>query len=276
MSEPREGSPLRVLVVDDEDPGRQRLLDLLAGDGDVTVVGACASGGEAIARIRDTHPDLVLLDVQMPEIDGFGVIEAIGADLMPPVIFVTAHDQYAIRAFEVRALDYLMKPFDRARFLAALSAAKAEIRAGRGHRFRSALGGLMVERAERGGPRLDRLMVPDGEGETLLVRTAEIRWIEAAGNHVVLHMDVGGRRPGEGDSHAVRCTLLELEGRLDPQAFLRVHRETLVNVEFVSKLHHWSKGQYRIVLDDGTTRPIGRSYLRRVEQRFGRVPSRLE
>lgn len=262
------------MIVDDEDPGRQRLLDLLAADAEVEIVGTCAGGGEAITRIRETRPDLVLLDVQMPEVDGFDVIEAIGVELMPPVIFVTAYDQYALRAFEVRALDYLMKPVDRGRFVTALTAAKAEIRAGRGHRFRDALGAFMRERADTA--RLDRLMVPDGDGETLLIKTAEIRWIEAAGNHVVLHMKPLGPGAPKGNTHAVRCTLADLEARLDADTFLRVHRETLVNVDVVTKLQHWSKGQHRIVLDDGTARAVGRTYLQRVQQRFGRVPSRME
>jgi two-component system, LytTR family, response regulator len=256
---------LRVVIVDDEEPARQRLLDLLAADAEVAVVGVCAGGREAIARIEESRPDLVLLDVQMPEVDGFAVIEAVGIERMPPLIFVTAFDEHARRAFEVRALDYLLKPFDRARFERVLAAAKLEIRAGRGQRFRDALGSLLRARAVEA---MDRVLVPDGD-EDLVVRTADIRWIEAAGNNLVLHLVPP--RPSEPATHVVRSTLAALEARLDPRAFLRIHRDTIVHVDRVRRVQHWGRGQRRIVLDDETVRPVGRTYLARVEERFGRL-----
>jgi two-component system, LytTR family, response regulator len=256
---------LRVVIVDDEEPARQRLLDLLADDDEVAVVGVCAGGREAVARIRESCPDLVLLDVAMPEVDGFAVIEAVGIERMPAVIFVTAFDAHARRAFDVRALDYLLKPFDRGRFQRALAAAKLEIRAGRGQRFREALGALMQARSAEA---MDRVLVPDGE-EQLVVRTAEIRWVEAAGNHLVLHLQTAS--PAGPATHVVRATLSSLEARLHPRTFLRIHRDTIVHVDRVSRVQHWGRGQRRLVLDDGTVRPIGRTYLARVEARFGKL-----
>jgi two-component system LytT family response regulator len=256
---------LRVVIVDDEEPARQRLLDLLAADPELAIAGVCAGGREAIARIQESQPDLVLLDVAMPEVDGFGVIEAVGVERMPPVVFITAFDEHARRAFEVRALDYLLKPFDRARFERAMAAAKLEIRAGRGQRFRDALATLMQARASEA---VDRVLVPNGD-EDLVVRTGEIRWVQAAGNHLVLHLLSSGAPV----THIVRATLSALEARLDPRTFLRIHRDTIVHVDRVRRVQHWGRGQRRIVLDDETVRPVGRTYLARVEARFGKLPA---
>jgi two-component system LytT family response regulator len=246
-------APLRVLIVDDEAPARDRLQALLAGHSDITVTAACADGRAAIAAIEQTRPDLVFLDVQMPEVDGFDVIAGVGVERMPAFVFVTAFERHAVQAFEVQALDYLVKPFDRARFENALARARAQIRRGR---------------PEAGGPPLrsptllDRLLVPEGE-QMRVVRTEAIDWIEAAGNYVELH--VAGR------IYLLRSTLTALEARLDPETFLRVHRDTIVQVSRIHSLHRWHGGQFRVVLGEGVERPVGRSYQARLEQRLGKL-----
>jgi two-component system LytT family response regulator len=246
---------LRVVVVEDEPPARSHLLALLAEDQEITVVAACDGGAAAIAAIEETHPDLVLLDVQMPEIDGFAVIEAVGVERMPAVIFVTAFEEHALRAFEVQALDYLLKPFDRLRFQRALGRAKAEIRRGAAGLTR-ALGAMMQTRP------VDRLLVKDGERITV-VAALEVDWMQAAGNYVELH---AGKQ-----THLLRSTLAALEARLDPASFLRIHRDTIVQVDRIHHIQRWPGGQYRVVLSDGTERPLGKSYQPRVEQRLGKL-----
>jgi two-component system LytT family response regulator len=246
---------LRVVVVDDEEPARARLASLLAADPEVIVAAVCRGGEEAIAAITGQEPDLVFLDVQMPEIDGFDVIEAVGLDRMPPVIFVTAFEEHAVRAFEVRALDYLLKPFDRARFEAALQRAKAALRAGQGPR--AALAELMRQRP---GPR-DRVLVRDGDRIHVL-RAQDIDWIAAAGNYVELHVGKS--------THLLRSTLAALEQRLDPDTFLRIHRDTLVHVDRIRSVERFG-GQYRVVLEGGAERPIARRYQARLEARLGKL-----
>jgi two-component system LytT family response regulator len=252
----RTSSPLRVVIVDDEAPARERLQALLAGDRDIEVAAVCGGGGEAIGAIEQTRPHLVFLDIQMPEIDGFDVIEAVGPERMPRVIFVTAFDRYAAQAFEVEALDYLLKPFDKARFDRALARAKAELGAGR---LQPALEQLMRQRAAR--PR-DWVLIRDGE-QIHLIKTGDIDRVESAGNLVQLH--VGER------THLARHTLTALEARLDPHRFLRIHRETIVNVARISGMHAWRGGQYRLELARGVVRPIGRSYLAAVLERLGKL-----
>jgi two-component system LytT family response regulator len=245
---------LRVLVVDDEAPARDRLCTLLGLDPEVTVVAACDGGRAAIAAIAETRPDLVLLDIQMPELDGFDVIEAVGAEQMPAVVFVTAFEEHAVRAFEVCALDYLLKPFDRPRFERALARAKAELRAGSAPG--DALTRVMSERP------LDRLLPRDGD-RIIVLPTAEVDWAQAAGNYVELH---AGHR-----SHLLRSTLNALESRLDPRAFVRIHRDTIVQVDRIRHIERWPGRQYRVVLADGTERPVGRHYQLRLEERLGKL-----
>jgi two-component system LytT family response regulator len=234
---------LRVLIVDDEAPARARLLALLAEHPEVTVTAACADGRAAVAAIEETRPDLVFLDVQMPEVDGFDVIARVGPERMPAVIFVTAFERHAVQAFEVQALDYLVKPFERARFEQALARAQA---------------------AHRPDPQrpLDRLLVPDGD-RLHVVAIEAIDWISAAGNYVELH--VGPH------SHLLRSTLTALEARLDPQAFVRIHRDTIVQISRVRGLHRWHGGQFRVVLDPGVQRPVGRRYQAGLERRLGKL-----
>jgi two-component system LytT family response regulator len=248
-------NPLRVVIVEDEAPARDRLRRLLSSDPQIEIAAICAGGGEAIGAIEKTRPDLVFLDIEMPEIDGFDVIEAIGVERMPRVIFVTAFEQHAAHAFEVEALDYLLKPFDRSRFDKALARARAALRAGGPQ---AALGEVVRART---GP-LDRILVRDGE-RIHLIKVRDIDRIEAAANFVELH--VGDR------SYLLRQTMTALEARLDPDTFLRIHRETIVQVDRIAGMHHLGNGQYRLQLEGGLVRPIGRTYLPRVEERLGKL-----
>ena len=211
---------IRTLIVDDESLARERIKRFLAGERDIEFVGECADGREAVAAIQTLKPDLVFLDIQIPELDGFGVLEAVGIELMPAVIFVTAYDRYALRAFDVNALDYLMKPYNRERFHKAVERARAQLSNGAkgelNERLLSLLENLQTEQKH-----LERLMIKSS-GRVFFLRTAEIDWIEAEGNYLRLH---AGK-----DSHLLRETMNRLASKLDPDKFLRIHRSTLVNI----------------------------------------------
>ena len=220
---------IRTLVVDDEPLARERLTGLLFNEPDIEIVGQCRDGEEAITSIMDLSPDLVFLDVQMPQMNGFDVIEAVGNERMPLVIFVTAYDQHALKAFQVRALDYLLKPFDRERFTEALQRARKQIeREETGDLGRRLL--ALVKDLRKDQPRAERLVVKAG-GRLFFLRTDEIDWIEAAGNYVRLH--VGNT------SHLLRETMNAIEGRLDPEKFFRIHRSRIVNMERIQELQPW-------------------------------------
>lgn len=252
---------IRALIVDDEPLARQRIRNLLKDEPDIEVVGECADGGEAVASIRDLRPDLVFLDVQMPVLDGFGVLEAVGPERMPAVIFVTAYDRYAIQAFEVNALDYLLKPFDRDRFRRALERARAQL----GREPPAEVGERLAAAAEdaRGAGRktLDRIVIKSG-GRVFFLRAEEIDWIEAAGNYLRIHAG--------GEMHLLRETMSGLEARLDPQTFLRIHRSTIVNIERIQELQPLFHGDYVVILRDGTQLNLSRGYKQRFQELFGK------
>jgi len=243
---------LRALIVDDEALARQRIRQLLEKVADVEVVGECANGVEAVQAIEDLEPDLVFLDIQMPELDGFGVIEAVGADRMPATLFVTAYDQHALRAFEVHALDYLLKPFDAARFHLALARARrwcARETQGQAEP-RPDLAALMAGlRQER--PWLDRLLVKQGDRH-ILVKASAIQWIEAEDNYVRLHV--------EGTSYLVRQTMAGLLERLDPKTFRRIHRSAIVNLDCIREFQAWTSGDQLVIMRDGTRLTLSRTY----------------
>ncbi|WPB73006.1 LytTR family DNA-binding domain-containing protein [Archangium violaceum] len=246
-------SPLRVLVVDDEPLARANLCGLLGKVPDVAQVRECAGGREAIDAILAEPPDLVFLDVQMPEVDGFAVIREVGPERMPAVIFVTAHDRYAVRAFEVNALDYLLKPFHDARFRQALERARQVLGSGRDREIIQRLSALLSGHltavpapppaALPSTGYLERLVVKTDE-RVELVPVEQIDWCEAEGNYVVLH--VGRRSP------MIRETLSQVEQWLDPRRFLRIHRSTLVNVERIRHLEPGIERGHVVVLADGT------------------------
>jgi len=252
------GDRMRVLVVDDEPLARERLRSLLEKETDVELVGECGDGRAAVETIDAVKPDLVFLDVQMPELDGFDVLEAIEPDVRPHVVFVTAYDEYAVRAFEVHALDYVLKPFDRDRFRAALERARAEVARGEAaaENLEGRLAALLEELEDR-RKRLERIVVKSG-GRVFFLRTEDVDWIEAAGNYVELH--VGN------DSHLLRETMNKLETRLDPKLFLRIHRRTIVNVERIRQLEGVTHGEYVVVLKDGTRLGSSRGYRESVQR----------
>jgi two-component system, LytTR family, response regulator len=233
---------LRVLVADDEAPARRKLRRLLDDIGDVQVVGEAAAGDEAVERIAALAPDLVLLDVQMPVMDGFDVVATVGVDRMPPVVFVTAHDEHALRAFEIRALDYLLKPIATDRLRDAVGRVRQRSRANLAgvngqDEQRAAMTSLVANRP------LQRILVHDETSAHLLPVTA-ITLARAERNYVVLHTERGKFR--------LRGSISALADRLDPVAFLRVNRSDIVRLDAIRELQPWSHGDYRIVLADGT------------------------
>ncbi len=252
---------IRTAIVDDEPLARRRIRHLLADQADVDVIAECTNGKEAIESLDAAPPDLLFLDIQMPEVDGFDVLQAIGAGRVPAVIFVTAFDQFALRAFEAQALDYLLKPFDDERFGAALQRARERIRQQqRGdldHRLQALLDTV---RGERGY--LRRLVVPSGH-RSLFVRTEHIDWIEAERNYVRLH--VGGK------TYLLRENLTHIASSLDPAMFCRIHRSTIVNIDRIQSVETLFHGEYVVVLHDGTKLTSGRSYRRQLHALMGKA-----
>ncbi len=240
---------LRALVVDDEPLARQRIRHLLRRASDIEVAKECSNGLEAVKAIEDLKPDLVFLDIQMPELDGFGVVEAVGPADMPPTLFITAYDQHALRAFEVHALDYLLKPFSPERFHQALDRARrwCSLRAeGQGPDLDALMEGLRKER-----PWVDRLLVKQADRH-VLVRTASIQWVEAEDNYVRLHV--------EGTSHLLRQTMTGLLTRLDPSQFRRIHRSAIVNLDFIREFQPWTGGDHLVIMRDGTRLTLSRTF----------------
>ena len=252
---------IRVLVVDDEAPARLRILDLLSKDKDVRSVLEASDGEAAVRMILDQKPNLVLLDMQMPELDGLGVVEAIGPGNMPLTVFVTAYDQHAIRAFEANALDYILKPYSDERMEAALARSKTRLDDIHLREF-----GRSVVRTMATNPGLqrylDRLAVKSG-GITRFVRTSEIEWIEAAGVYVTLHV--------EGKEFLHRVSLSELISNLDPLQFIRIHRSAAVNLEHIQQLEPLSHGEFEVILRTGSRLRVSRTYRALLEQRLGQT-----
>ncbi len=254
-------APIRVLVVDDEPLAREKIRGMAADDPDLRVVGECTNGAEAIEAVQTLKPDLLLLDVQMPEVGGFAVLEALKDNGLPPVIFITAYDHYAVRAFEFHALDYLLKPFDRERFRAAMERAKQQIR-------REQTGGALDERIialleqMRGGQQRysERLVVKTG-GRVFFLNTDEIDWIEAEGNYVSIH---AGKK-----AYLLRETISSLEAQLDPKDFVRIHRSAIANINRSKELQPWSHGEYHVILHDGTQLTLSRSYREKLQAALG-------
>ena len=251
---------IRAVIVDDEPLARRRICNLLAEAEDVEVITECANGREAIQAIEESPPDLLFLDIQMPELDGFDVLQAIGISYVPVVIFVTAYDQFALRAFEAHALDYLLKPFDDERFEAALQRARERIRQQQGGDLDRRLRALLEEvRRDRGY--LQRLVVPTAQ-RSVFIRTEEIDWIEAERNYIRLH--VGGR------AYLLRANLSRIESALDPAKFCRIHRSTIVNIDRIQAVERLFRGEYLVVLHDGTKLTSGRSYRRNLHHLMGK------
>jgi two-component system, LytTR family, response regulator len=236
-------STIRAVIVDDEPLARSNLRVLLQRDPNIDIVAECGSGPDAPTVIRQTHPDLLFLDVQMPECDGFDVLELLSPELPLAVVFVTAYDQYALRAFEAGALDYLLKPFDNARFDLALSRAKHKIELGKDH------------------PRKQDRLAIKSAGQIAFIGLSEIDWIEAADYYAALH--IGPR------THLLRRSLSDLEQDLDPAQFCRIHRSAIVNLDRVRGLRSNEDGDYTVLLDNNATLRLSRKYRKQLQSRLG-------
>jgi len=259
-----DSPPIRALLVDDEPLARAMLREMLEGDSQVTIVGESCNGREALAAIRTHSPDLIFLDVQMPELGGFEVLASLGDGPMPYVIFVTAYDQYAVRAFEVQALDYLLKPFDQERFDVSWQRAKAQIlrdRNGNGTMDGRIL--ALLEELKAGTNYLERLVIKSG-GRIYFLDTNEIDWIEAEGNYVSVH--------SAKKSHLLRETISNLEGQLDPKKFVRIHRSSIVRLDFIQEMQPWFHGEYRVILQDGTQLTLSRNHREKLQEALGKLP----
>jgi two-component system LytT family response regulator len=250
---------LRVLLVDDEPLVRRGIRDFLEAEPDVVIVGECGNGVEALEAIAREQVDLVFLDVQMPELDGLGVAAALADQDGPAIVFVTAYSEHAVRAFEVNAVDYVLKPFDRERFAAALSRARARRAGGEWEQLSKRMGAVLAELQQaQGHPQ--RLLVRS-DGRIRLVPVDEIDWIEAADNYARLH--VGAER------HLIRETMGSLEARLDPAQFARIHRSAIVNLERIRELQPTFNGEYAVLLRSGAKLTLSRGYRDRLRDRLG-------
>jgi len=251
---------IRVLIADDELLARKFIRRLLKQEHEVEIVAECSNGKEAAAMIRQEKPDLVFLDVQMPEMDGFAVLDAVGPNELPEIIFTTAYESYAIRAFELHALDYLLKPFDQVRFKAAMKHARERLHSkppGEG-RFQI---GTLLESIQAQQRRPERLIIK-ADGRITFLNSCEIDWIEADDKYVHLHTAKGTRM--------VRQTLGAMEAQLDPKKFLRIHRSTIVNIERIKELQPLFSGEHSLLLDNGTKLTLSRSYKDKLFERLGR------
>ena len=256
QTETEKEKPIRVLVVDDESLARRRMRALLAGVSDVMLLGECETGAQAVTAIRELEPDLVFLDVQMPELDGFDVIAAVGADKMPPVIFVTAFDDYAVNAFEVGALDYLLKPVDQLRFSQTLGRAKKRLST-KNHPAMTAQLQALIDYVARGDAQSERIGVKV-QGKIVFLDPDEIYWIQARDDIARIHLaDV---------AYDVREPLTRLAGRLPQSLFLRVHRSAIVNTSKVRAAEPFDQGDQLLILRNGKRITTGRSYRKAVKE----------
>ena len=239
---------IRTLIVDDEPLARERLAKFLRADSDIEVVGESADGRSAIEAINRERPDLVFLDVQMPELGGFGVLQELEPARMPAIIFVTAHDKFALKAFEVHAVDYLLKPFDRERFRLALGRAKEKLQRLTPEALEGQFSALLAQ-LNPGTRRSDRLAVKC-DGRVIFIRTKDLEWAEAADNYVTLHVGA--------DAHLIRETLTSLEERLPSSQFVRISRSVIVNLDRVKEMQPMFHGDYAVILQNGTRLNLSR------------------
>ena len=248
-------SKIRALIADDEPLAREWIRNGLSADPDVEVVGECHDGLEAVAAIERHQPDLVLLDVEMPGLNGFGILERVRTERSPAVIFITAYDQYALKAFDARAVDYLMKPISPERLNEAVARAKAHCERTSSQELRTALVSLVREvQRDRSYP--EWLLLKE-EGRSFFVHVPDIDWIESSRNNVLLH--VGKQK------HVCHETTAGMEAKLDPRRFLRIHRSAIVNIERIQELHPWFNGDYTVLLRDGTRLTMSSTYRERLK-----------
>lgn len=249
---------IRTLIVDDEPLARERLKRFLRDESDIELIGECGDGDSAVSDIKLRKPDLVFLDIQMPEKSGFDVIRSLGAKKLPIVIFVTAYDQYALQAFDVHALDYLLKPFNKERLRRAVSRVREQLAQKSAtpvdERLLSLLEDLRPEKKY-----IERLVVKTS-GRVFFLKVDEIDWIEAAGNYVKIHI---GR-----EAHMIRETMNGIENKLDPEQFMRIHRSTVVNIDKIKELHPMFSGDYAVILRNGAELSLSRNYRDRFLELF--------
>jgi two-component system LytT family response regulator len=253
---------IRCVVIDDEPLARQRIHDLLATEEEFEIVGDCEDGIEALRTIPSLRPDVVFLDVQMPGLDGFEVLSALEEGKRPAIVFVTAFDTYAVRAFEACALDYLLKPLEAERFQAALRRVRRNL-AGGGEAESERLRSLMA-RLERDQRLLHRIVVKTSE-RIFFIETGDVDWFEASGNYVRLNVSSQSGL----QSHLVRMTMQSLEERLDPRQFARIHRGTIVNVARIVTLHRLFRGEYDVTMESGATLRLQRGYREKLKEAIG-------
>ena len=253
---------IRTLVVDDEPLARDKIKGFLSEEPDIELVAECDNGLSAVNAIREKNPDLVFLDVQMPELNGFGVLKEVGDDEAPAVIFVTAFDQYALQAFEVHAMDFLLKPFDRSRFRTAVERARTQIVGQQTGHLRDRLSALLEDLEDR--KFLDRMVVK-ARGRVYFLKVDDIDWIEAAANYVKLHTGA--------ESHTIRETMTNLEEHLDPQKFMRIHRSTIINIDRIEELRQLFHGDYAVVLKGGKSLAVSRGYRDKLNTLLGKSAS---
>lgn len=258
----------KTIIIDDEVLARKRLSSLLASQSDFELIQECANGIDALAAINSLQPDLIFLDIQMPDLDGFGVVQQLSADHLPLIIFVTAYDQYALKAFEVHAVDYLLKPFDDDRFYAALDHVRAQLKRPEENTINQKIFAMLAEiqsgnQATNSGQYLKRIALKSA-GTIHFVRTEEIEWIEAAGIYIKLHC---GKR-----THLMRQTMQQIESQLNPEHFLRIHRSTIINIDAVKSLHPHDHGEYIVRLANGVELKLSRNYRDRLDVLLGNSP----
>jgi two-component system LytT family response regulator len=252
---------IRVGIADDEPLARERLVSMLQAHENYVVVAECRNGAEAVAAIREKSLNVVFLDVRMPELDGFQVLEALGEGSLPVIVFVTAFDDYALRAFDVSALDYLLKPFDRERFEKTLSRVEAQLSSRQERKVSVELREFLAGLSQVASARYVERFAVRVSGDIYFVRTDDVDWIDSQGNYVALH--AGGRK------HLVRDTIKSVESKLDPRKFVRVHRSAIINLDRLRKLQPYFHGEYVVTLSDGTTLTSSRGYSDRLRSLLG-------
>ena len=252
---------IRTILIDDEPLAREKTRTLLADELDIEIIGECRDGREAVETIENEKPDLIFLDVQMPEMDGFEVLENLDPEHMPTVVFTTAFDQYALKAFDVHAVDYLLKPFNRARLKEAVDRARQTVQRRQGGDVREQLMALLKE-VGKDRPQYPERLVIKSSGRVIFLRSEEIDWIDAAGNYVRIHSG--------SESHMLRETMGRLEERLDPSRFIRIHRSTIVHVERIKELQQQFHGDYLVVLKNGQRLTLSRSYRDKIQDLLDR------
>ena len=241
---------IRTLIVDDEEHARNRLSYMLNEEEGVDVIGTCSNGIEAIAEIEKEKPDLLFLDIEMPEVNGFDVLNNIEPEDLPIVIFVTAFSEYAVKAFEVNALDYVHKPFDKTRLAKSLNKAKRTFETHDEQKMRERLERFLNEQKES-GPVIERFVIKSG-GNIYIIKTTDVLWVEASGNYVNIVT--------EKKKHLLRSTMTGLRRKLDPDSFYQIHRSTMVNLDFVERIEEWTYGDYKVIMKNGEELKMSRNY----------------